>query len=857
VGGTAAGAGNVIGGSGSIGVFVTFNGNNVAIQGNKIGVGADGTTAIPNNTGVQLGTATVGTTNVTIGGTAGGAGNIIASNATEGVVVVGATSTGNSILSNAIHSNGQLGIDLGDDGMTPNDVGDGDASPNRLQNFPVLTSAVDTAGLTTVVGQLQTNAGANIRVELFRNDACDASGFGEGQLFLFGTGTINAGSGGDQSFSIPNLFAPVGSFITATATNVDFNDTSEFSQCVQVTAGGGGPVNQPPTVNSPAPGTTFAATEGVLFTFTATASDGDGPAPITFSLVDTAGQDVPPPLGATFNNASGFFSWTPDSSQGGPWHMTLRATDGGGAFADRPFSVTVANTTVDTDFDGIPDSADNCSTTPNPDQADQDNDGSGDACEPYTANQPGNTPPADPQVTVAPTLNPPASGTSYTATEPIILTIPVKFDPIDFPGGAPGPESYPVVRPSPFNVIPRLFDSGGTEILADRIPEGPPLALPDDTVTIPTTGAQHTTSLSLRDWFTVLPDGFYTVEATYVNFAQDPQAPGCTGAACLWTGESFAGETTFSIGDPCPGGDPVGSGAGGTGCPNAVKVTMTLHTLTIGSGSSQAPLGDVQARVFDRTSAAFLAVAGGQNPSSSLYPVIFETNRGVIGSCITPVTGICYAGVPTTGNLLLLVRYFDSVLQKTVYVGRNIAPNDFVSQVASHAIQIMKVFNQQGQFVEYRGGNKLVVTGSLLEMIVPDSAVWDGSRTLYPFIFTSDSDWTVDVCANVPTGYRIVGVYDPGGTLIPNAECHQVLVANQAKSVAFEVEDVGSPEPTLKLDLTVKNNKSNKVTKLKVEVNDLRGFTLSQLLMAHRIHAHERAPIPLPVPPSTPPGQSK
>ena len=120
IGGTTATAGNVIGGSG-VGIAIAgVTTSGVVVEGNSIGLGADGVTPVPNNTGVWL---SGGTSNNTIGGTAEGAGNIIANNLNVGVALdqyhVAPVTTGNAILGNSIYNNGtgdkgavSLGIDI-------------------------------------------------------------------------------------------------------------------------------------------------------------------------------------------------------------------------------------------------------------------------------------------------------------------------------------------------------------------------------------------------------------------------------------------------------------------------------------------------------------------------------------------------------------------------------------------------------------------------------------------------------------------------------------------------------------------------------------------------------------------------
>jgi hypothetical protein len=92
IGGTTAGAGNVISGNSTSGILLSSDGN--LVQGNYIGTDASGTFALGNNNGIVASTS-----NNTIGGTAAGARNIISGNRNDGILVVG---TGTIIQGNYI-----------------------------------------------------------------------------------------------------------------------------------------------------------------------------------------------------------------------------------------------------------------------------------------------------------------------------------------------------------------------------------------------------------------------------------------------------------------------------------------------------------------------------------------------------------------------------------------------------------------------------------------------------------------------------------------------------------------------------------------------------------------------------------
>ncbi|MCX7284926.1 MAG: right-handed parallel beta-helix repeat-containing protein [Novosphingobium sp.] len=252
---------NVIGGYDSALIeFWNSTGNGITVQGNRIGVGANGTSSIMSSNLEDLIYMGGGGTysNVLIGGSAPGQGNTLANSARSGIrldttgsniQVIGNTirnntrngiylvgSTRAALVSNSIYANGMIGIDLGENGVTLNDAGDGDTGANDLLNFPQIGS-IHVTGSNALQYRFTLDAPAaasGYRIEFFANSSADPSGFGEGERYLGHVDITHAG--GAQAFSgtLTTLSAvAIGDIVSATATRRTaggaWDTTSEFS----------------------------------------------------------------------------------------------------------------------------------------------------------------------------------------------------------------------------------------------------------------------------------------------------------------------------------------------------------------------------------------------------------------------------------------------------------------------------------------------------------------------------------------------------------------------------------------------------------------------------------------------------
>jgi Calx-beta domain/Domain of unknown function (DUF4214) len=393
IGGSAAGARNIISGNGYSGISI-YQDNSTVVQNNYIGTDVTGKKALPNlssgimmissfntigggganegnvisangGSGIYLSWSasyqTTGSSDFVLGnligvgadgttplgnkdrgvyvltqGTTnviGGQGksrNVIANNGAAGVEVASGTTV--LISGNSISANGLLGIDLNSNGATKNDLGDGDSGANNLQNYPVLSSAsLISNGLTFVNGTLNSASNTKFTVEFFSNNAADASGFGEGQNYL-GALNVTTDANGNGSFTGSFAGLSAGQCISTTATDPS-NNTSEFSLCRQIV------LNTPGSVQFTSAAYSVGE-NGSKASITAKRTGGNF-GTVTAQYATAAGGTAT--AGSDYNASSGILSWGDGDSSDKTF--TIPIIDNSASNSNKTVNVGLSNVT--------------------------------------------------------------------------------------------------------------------------------------------------------------------------------------------------------------------------------------------------------------------------------------------------------------------------------------------------------------------------------------------------------------------------------------------------------------------------------------------------------------------------------
>jgi hypothetical protein len=297
IGGTAAGAGNVISGNSLTGIFYQAD---VLIQGNLIGVAAEGVSPLGNG---LHGIWNHGATGGTIGGLGPGEANVIAHNGAHGVETDGAQTR---VRGNSIHDNGYLGIDLytATNLPSPNDPGDADGGSNNLQNFPIIQS-VTTGASTHVAGKFNSTPSTTFDLDFYASPACSnfPREYLEGETWIGTTqATTDVSGNAAIDVTLPVATDP-GVRISATATDPSGN-TSGFSQRI---------IFSMDASSGPASGGSVFNVHGTDFAAATTMTIGGVSAPVTFVDDHTLSTTSPALSAGTVNDV---VVTTPDGTTG-------------------------------------------------------------------------------------------------------------------------------------------------------------------------------------------------------------------------------------------------------------------------------------------------------------------------------------------------------------------------------------------------------------------------------------------------------------------------------------------------------------------------------------------------------------
>ncbi len=182
------------------------------------------------------------------------------------------------------------------------------------------------------------------------------------------------------------------------------------------------------------------------------------------------------------------------------------------------------------------------------------------------------------------------------------------------------------------------------------------------------------------------------------------------------------------------------------------------------------------------------------------------------------ITDLVTLGV-TKGTKLILVKSQASIDGSFGYMGFDLPTiNEGETRdigfniVAGQELNFVQtaIFTKNSKWFRQSLKRAQVIKGSELQIFQPDYSLRNGMEEVYPFMFISDSDWNVDICLEVPQGYKIA---EPG-------TCTQTFISNETKIVEFTAIDIGSPK---KFDATakIKVKHKGKTTNVNLKVKSI------------------------------------
>jgi hypothetical protein len=300
LGGTLAGSGNLVSGNAGDGVQLLEGSDGTSLTGNLIGLNAAGDGALGNAGSGVLATAS----NVIIGLTVAGEGNLISGNGGDGVTLLGTHNvsvwnnfigtdgtgtvrlgnSGNGVLlaeeasdntvggafpggGNRIAFNGGTGVVVGlagtdlavrnavrgnsifGNGGLGIDLGNDGVTDNHDASEQMgpnhwqnypVLTAAQAGTVTHVTGTMDGLPNASYILDFYASVIADPTGYGQGQRFL-GWAVVLTDVHGHGTFDLSIAATTrAGDVLTATASNVSTGDTSEFSQAILLTEPAGG-----------------------------------------------------------------------------------------------------------------------------------------------------------------------------------------------------------------------------------------------------------------------------------------------------------------------------------------------------------------------------------------------------------------------------------------------------------------------------------------------------------------------------------------------------------------------------------------------------------------------------------------